>query len=223
MAEAKVKQSHRDAAIQALAVALKQDAPAGVHIIAQALADAEQRGVESAKAEAQAAGSAGLEYMIEALLPYAQSENEEDLTPREIADRCALVMSKFEPASETSDGLTEETVARARGFLAEALALGLPHLAEQNVEFAMTELRKVKPPTGAQAAGTGWVSVKERLPEQGQMVWFGNYYDARYGRFLEGKFWRWTGTYPASQREVTHWQPAPMLPLPPPPAQEPSK
>lgn len=38
---AKVEQRHRQAAIDALAVALKQDAPAGIDTIAQALADAE--------------------------------------------------------------------------------------------------------------------------------------------------------------------------------------
>lgn len=62
-----------------------------------------------------------LAYMVDQLLPYAQSENEEDLTPREIVDRCRLVLSTFDPARQPPAGpgtpLTVELmVATLRGL-----------------------------------------------------------------------------------------------------------
>lgn len=57
-----------------------------------------------------------------------------------------------------------------------------------------------------------WVSVRERLPADGQRVWFGADSFALYGTFKDGLFMRWKGSHPFAPINVTHWMPAPLLP-----------
>lgn len=59
-----------------------------------------------------------------------------------------------------------------------------------------------------------WISVKERLPEEGKevLVYIPKYIQQYFIAFLSLKNSEWSNRYCANMEEITHWQPLPSRP-----------
>lgn len=59
-----------------------------------------------------------------------------------------------------------------------------------------------------------WISVKERLPEEGKevLVYIPKYIQQYFIAFLSLKNSEWSNRYCANMEEITHWQPLPSPP-----------